>query len=162
MDVDESTIEEIQQLTQEKGLLTEIKNGLSRVEQKIVSEIEAAAIRVQMFDLLKLLLVTGNALVFFDDDTGGVRVFKLDQYVVKRDAKGNVLEVIVKESINPIALPDEIRAVIQGFDPTDTKRRSTFTLAYGETPKNGISGRKWMESPSPNHPVPTLSMRVRG
>jgi hypothetical protein len=42
-------------------------------------------------------------------DDGGLRVFRLDQYVVKRDPSGNLLDTIVCEKVSPLELPESIR-----------------------------------------------------
>ena len=65
-----------------------VEEGLARIERSAMQEIEARAIRVPVFEALKHLIVTGNALVYMPKE-GGMRVFRLDRYVVKRDAMGN-------------------------------------------------------------------------
>ena len=61
-----------------------------------------------MFEALKNLLVSGNTLLYMPDD-GGMRVFRPDRYVVKRDAMGNVTHIAVKETVAPFMLPEEVR-----------------------------------------------------
>ena len=88
-----------------------VEEGLARIERSAMGEIEAKAIRVPVFEALKHLIVTGNALVYMPKD-GGMRVFRLDRYVVKRDAMGNVLEIITVESLSPLMLPEEVRSKV--------------------------------------------------
>jgi hypothetical protein len=40
---------------------------------------------------------------------GGMRAFRLDRYCVKRDPMGQVMEIVVKESIHPMSLSDTVR-----------------------------------------------------
>ena len=43
---------------------------------------------------------------------GGMKVFRLDRYVVQRDTMGNVLKIITKESVAYDALPEEVLQTI--------------------------------------------------
>jgi hypothetical protein len=52
--------------------------------------------------------VTGNTLLYLPDD-GGMRVFRLDSYCVKRDPMGNVTHIAIKETVAPMMLPESVR-----------------------------------------------------
>jgi len=86
----------------------EIESSLSRVEQVTLHAMEADGFRSGMFEAMRYLIVSGNSLIYLPK-TGGVKVFRLDSYVVERDAAGNPLEIVVKETIAISALPSEIR-----------------------------------------------------
>ena len=77
-----------------------------------MTEIESKAIRVPVFEALKQLIVAGNALVHMPKK-GGLRVFRLDRYVVKRDTMGSILEIVIKETISPQMLGPEIMDMIK-------------------------------------------------
>lgn len=137
--VDDSTM---QKLTGRQDMRAAIENALSGMERTVMSEIETSTIRTSAFEGIKLLLVTGNVL-FFLAPTGGMKVFRLDRYVVKRDPMGNVLEHITKECISPMELPDDIReAVIAAKSKDDNedtvdvytsvKRTATNWVVYQE------------------------------
>lgn len=98
----------LEQLTGQEGLRAEIEEALDRMERAVMQEIEASAIRVPAFEALKQLLVTGNVLLYLLP-SGGMKAFRLDRYVVKRDPMGNVLEIITRENMSPMELPDSIR-----------------------------------------------------
>ena len=89
----------------------QVEEGLARIERAAMSEIESKAIRVPTFEALKLLIVTGNALVYLPKE-GGMKVFRPDRYVTKRDTMGNLLEVITKESLDALMLPDSIKEAV--------------------------------------------------
>jgi hypothetical protein len=89
----------------------QVEEGLARIERAAMQEIESKSIRVPVFEALKLLIVTGNALVYMPKE-GGMKVYRPDRYCVKRDAMGNLLEIITKESISALMLPEEVRALI--------------------------------------------------
>ena len=89
----------------QEGLETEIDKGLRSIETALMNEIEISNDRVAMFEALKHLIVGGNALLYLTDE--GLKVYPLSKFVCKRDAVGNVLEIITKESVHPQALSDE-------------------------------------------------------
>lgn len=99
-------------------LKTEMEKALSEIENAVTKEIETSALRVPIFEALKHLVVGGNTLIYFPDD-GGMRVFKLENYVVKRDPFGNVLHIVTKESISPSALPEEAKKLLKKDADTD-------------------------------------------
>lgn len=81
-----------------------IEEALARIERSAQNEIETSAVRVPVHEALKQLIVSGNALVYLPKK-GGMKVYRLDRYVVKRDTMGNVLEIITKEAVSPLMLP---------------------------------------------------------
>ena len=89
-------------------LKSEMEKALSEIENAVSKEIETSALRVPIFEALKHLIVAGNALIYFPEQ-GGMRVFKLENYVVKRDPYGNVIHIVTKECIAPSALPEEAK-----------------------------------------------------
>lgn len=101
-----------EKLMSSAALLGDVEKALSKYERAVQAELERAAIRTSSFEALKHLIVAGNCLMHHLSD-GGVRVFKLTDYVVQRDPSGNVLEILIKEVIAPAALPSEIRKVYE-------------------------------------------------
>jgi hypothetical protein len=114
--LDESVVDD---LSTDENAKTLAEEGMAQMESLILSEIENRAIRIGAFEAFKHMIVTGNSLVFVDE-TEGLRVFRLDQYVVKRDPAGNVLEIITKEQISYIALPEDLKAQVPIDNPEDT------------------------------------------
>lgn len=113
--IDDFTLEK---LTQQKGMRGEVEKALSKIERAVGTEIESTSIRTPSFTALKHLLVSGNGLLFMPN-SGGMKFFPLSSFVVKRDPLGTVLEIITKEMIAPIALPDKIRELVSIKDQTD-------------------------------------------
>ena len=103
----------------QEGLETEIDKGLRTIETALMNEIEISNDRVAMFEALKHLIVGGNVLLYLTDD--GLKVYPLSKFVCKRDAVGNVLEIITQESVNPKALPSEFLEQIKQKENYDEK-----------------------------------------
>jgi hypothetical protein len=113
--IDDMALQELGPEAEE--IKTEIDIALSRVERAVMRDIETNNIRVAMFEALKQLIVTGNALVFLPK-AGGMRVFRLDRYVVKRCPLGFVRMMVTKETIAPSMLPPEVAALVDGQEST--------------------------------------------
>jgi hypothetical protein len=105
----------------------EVEEGLNKIERAVQSEIEAGAIRVSAFEAAKHLLVGGNALLYLPDE-GGMRVFPLTKYVVRRDPMGNLLDIVVKETAAPEALPDDIREMLTADTEKSTGDAKTVDI----------------------------------
>ncbi|NPU64607.1 phage tail protein [Bradyrhizobium sp. 83012] len=97
----------LQKMTGQDGMRGEVEKALSARERATLSEMEGAQLRVAASVALQHLLVAGNFLLHTPPQ-GRVRGFRLDQYVVKRDASGNVLEIVVKECVSPTVLPQPV------------------------------------------------------
>ena len=99
-----------QELGPEGGeqLRSDLEKALADVERSVSQEVEVEAFRVGVFEALKNLLVAGNTLLYLPDE-GGMRVFRLDRYVVKRDPMGNVTHIAIKETVAPMMLPESVR-----------------------------------------------------
>ena len=76
-----------------------VEEGLNSMERAVMDEVEAKAMRVPLNEALRHLIITGNACLHVDKENA-VRVFHLDQYVVRRDPQGKMLEIIVHEKMS--------------------------------------------------------------
>lgn len=132
--IDDFTLEE---LTQQEGMRARVEEGLNKIERSVMNEIEGTAIRVGAFEGIKHLLVSGNVLLYLPPQ-GGVRVFHLDRYVVRRDPMGNVLDIITKENVSKDTLPDslELPDDAESKDPAGEKSVELYTHIYRD-------GRRW-------------------
>lgn len=102
--VDDFTVDEI---AQRPGARAMVDEGLNKIERSVQAEIEGSNLRPPTFLALKHIIVAGNVLKYYPV-AGGVRVYRLDSYVVKRDPAGNVLDIIARDEVSPMALtPDE-------------------------------------------------------
>lgn len=134
LSIDDFTLE---QLTKQEGMRAQVEEGLNKIERSVVNEVEGSAIRVDIFEGLKHLLVGGNVLLYLPPQ-GGLRVFHLDRYVVRRDPMGRVLDIVTKENVAPDTLPDgfEVPKDDAPKEPSGEKTVEMFTHIYRE-------GKRW-------------------
>lgn len=117
----------LSELTGSDKMRGEMEEALSSIERAVQGEIETTAIRVPAFEVMKQLLNSGNVLIHFPKN-GGLRAFRLDTYVVKRDPFGNPLEIILKESVSPMVLPEDVRRLVAADDKEHAEAVQTVDL----------------------------------
>lgn len=156
------------ELTGKDDQRAEVEEALSSIERAVQGEIETTAVRVPAFEVVKQLLVAGNALCHFPK-SGGMRVFRLDSYVCKRDPYGDPLEIVVKECVAPVALPEHVRKMVSaGNQEDDDATRPVDIYTYiRRTPTNftvwqEVKGRRIGDSfgTYPLDRVPWLPLRL--
>jgi len=112
----------LMELEQSKpGSMAEVQERLGDLERGLAAQIEREALRVPIFEALKLLVATGNALVYRDKNDG-TRVFNLNAYCVKRSPEGRIKEIITKEQVRADDLPEGMSK-----DATEDKAIDLFT-----------------------------------
>lgn len=120
--VDEFTMDK---LAKDDARRSAVEAGLAKIERSVQADIEGTGCRAPIFEALKHLIVGGNVLLYMPKE-GGVRVFPLSHYVVKRDPYGNVLEIITKETVSEASLPPDVYEFLdkQDIGPEDEKEGS--------------------------------------
>lgn len=103
-------------------VLADMQGKLAAAEQEASLELDKKTIRPRLYDLLKMLIVLGNALLVIDSKKKTVRVLNLRHYVVKRTEDGTVCEMVIKEQVNKDNLEPAVYAQVAGraeFKPDD-------------------------------------------
>lgn len=129
LDIEEFTLS---QLSQNEKVRTEVDSALAMIERTTARSVEAAGTRAGFFEAVVHLIISGNALVFLQDDMK-LKVFGLDSYVVARDPKGNVIEMITKETVARASLPDEVLALVKKPSDNETKNGAKSPPVLSDT-----------------------------
>jgi hypothetical protein len=107
----------------------QLEEGLARVESEVQKEVETSAVRVSLGELIRHLIVTGNACLQVLP-TGKLKVTRLDRYVVKRDPTGEVVEAIIHERAATAALPKDFLAALKRRDEYRRANAQSFVDIY--------------------------------
>jgi Bacteriophage head to tail connecting protein len=115
-------------------LKAQIDAGLSLVEQEFVELFEEDADRARMgIAALKMIVGGNHGFQFYDD--GSLRDFSLDRYVLWLDTAGNLLEFVIKDSLDYATLPPLVQAAatLNGFvhDASDPGKRNIDVFTWG-------------------------------
>lgn len=87
----------------------DIEVRLAEAEKVVQREVEDKGWRPSTLMALQQQLVSGNHLEHqLEDNT--LRIFRLDQFVVRRDWAGNPLEILLEELLTPDTLPEGMEA----------------------------------------------------
>jgi len=129
--------EEINKLsTEEKQLLDK---ELSTLEQDINMLISVQALRVPLFEAVKLLIVTGNALVY-KVNGGSFKVYNPRYYCVERDYIGNTTSIIIKEKIDTRLLPAEFQKnEKKEGEEEEVEEETIYTCIYRKDTTNWVA-----------------------
>lgn len=88
--------------------LTDVESNISVWEKTIMRSIERSNYRTPGELMVRLAMVTGNALVEFLPE-GGQRTYKLNSYVCERNPDGTPYRVIIKEEMRVGQLTDDVK-----------------------------------------------------
>ena len=118
------------ELDQQKEMKSEVEKSLATIEREVSNKIEQLALRVSVFEALKHLIVAGNVLTYLPKK-GSMRVFPLTNFVCKRDASGNIIEIVIKETIHPTYLDkDTLQRISEYEDYKPDEECDLYTHIY--------------------------------
>lgn len=109
-------------------LRMEIQKALASRERAIVKEFDTGTYRVGLAEVFRQLIVSGNCLVNVPRGGGGLRVFHLNRFVVKRGPMGKLLELVIKEDAEWVALPDNIKELSDNPADPDSHRDERVSI----------------------------------
>ncbi len=87
----------------------DLANGLAELENTAFRRIFLKSSYHQLVHAMKLLIITGNVLLYRDSNTGNMHAYSIRQYSVLRDGGGKVLDMVLKERTVISELPVEAR-----------------------------------------------------
>jgi hypothetical protein len=86
-----------------------LANMLAQGEKQAVAKLDQLALRPKLYEAIKHLIVTGNALLCLD--TNDMRVIGLKNYAVRRSMSGKVLELMIMDCL----MFDELEPEVQEY-----------------------------------------------
>ena len=92
----------------------QFKEELSVAEKEMVRFLDGTGSRPKLFDLFAHLIVTGNALRLTEGNS--MRVISLRDYVVRRNIRGEVIEIILREEVCKDELPEALQPFLNSKD----------------------------------------------
>ena len=107
----------------------EIEKIMAQLEEGILRYINKSRFRGSLYPALRIAMITGDSLIEKIDDK--FRVLNMRNYVIKRDAVGNIIQLVVKETLNKEAVPEDIRSLLGEEDEIV----DLYTMVYLEEGK---------------------------
>lgn len=115
-------------------------------------------VRPALAEVIKQLIAAGNVVAYLPQDRAP-RVYRIDQFVLKRDNYGQFTDIIIQEKVWPSTLPEAVRTALGvKLDPnTDEKQIDVYTVVEQRDGKvthwQEIEGKEVPGSKS--DPIPT-------
>lgn len=134
MSLDDFTLE---QMTGKEGMKAEADKALNKIERAVTSDIETSGLRVTIFNALKFLVTVGNTLLYIPEKDKA-KCYRFDHYVVKRDPSGNVMDMIMKESVNQALLPAGSKVSVSAGDGVEDNA-DLYTRVQRKKNRKGVS-----------------------
>ena len=125
MEIDELVAK---QMTQQDGLKDQIDAALGQYVRRVMADFEKRALRADLYEVCRQLVVAGNATLYVSE-RGRCRVYRLDNYVCKRDPTGHLLEWIGIDKIAKAALPDDLRNKVPAQQNTNNQQSNGVQTA---------------------------------
>lgn len=101
---------------QAEQIMKEVNETLADIEKRTLEEVEGKNLRSTIFEAIKNLLVAGSSLVYVQPN-GELRNYTIESFVCNRDVEGNVMEIVIKETIS-IKVAEEM-GLLNGSDGDD-------------------------------------------
>lgn len=96
----------------------QIESMLQGLENDALDELEQGSDAVILHAAIKQLIVVGNVLLHMPKKESS-RVFRLQNYVVVRDASGNWFEIVAREVVSKFTLPEDVKVTLDAIADDD-------------------------------------------
>lgn len=108
----------------------QIEQKLVQIEQTIQNYIESNQIRVTLHEALKQLVVSGNCLLFLPPKEGGIKLYRLHNYVIQRDGMGNVIQIVTVDKLSVATVPQDVLKLINAENKEPKETLEIYTHIY--------------------------------
>ena len=126
------------ELADQQEKIQEVEEVMMKIEKRIMNYIDTSQIKVTLSETLKQVVLSGNALLFLPPDRIGIKMYKLHNYIIKRDPLGTPIRTITVDKVAYSALPEETRnniVLANNREPKPDDILEIYTVIYldGET-----------------------------
>lgn len=132
-----------------------------KLETAIMNQVERWSIRNYIYEAIKLLIITGNACLWYDKVNELWSVYNLRDYCVNRDTSGRIIEVIIRETKNRVTfssnfkLPDGAEEELNIFTRMFLGENGEYTL-YQSIENEIVSGSEQVIKQGDSLPILVL------
>lgn len=113
-----------------KFLLENLDTILAESEKEALSLLDYTRYRTEATTATKLLIITGNALMYHPKGKGSAQVYNLRDYCVVRDLSGNVIEIITRDCKAYSTFSDAIKKQLMASKDKENYEAETDVTIY--------------------------------
>tara|TARA_Y100000034_G_scaffold46622_2_gene57326 strand:- start:9369 stop:10901 length:1533 start_codon:yes stop_codon:yes gene_type:complete len=98
-----------------------IDKALAAAERQGMKDLDKMNARVVMTEIIQQLIVCGNALLYIPPKEGALQGYSLRDYAIRRNLRGEMVRLIIRETNGVLALSDELQALalLKGYREDD-------------------------------------------
>lgn len=134
------------QQAQVADVMNQVQYELSKIEQFIMRYLEVKQFRVTISEGIKQLLISGNYLFFLPPKEGGIKGYRLNNYVVERDGLGKIYRIIALDLLSYATLSPSLKALIdQKGEHKPNAKVKVYTHTWLEAGEEGSEGTYFSE-----------------
>lgn len=122
--------------------LSDVETQLAKIEQAVTDRVETSHVRPLIAEVLKHLIVGGSSLLHVPAKDA-MRFFRLDQFVLTRDAMDRPLRAVVKESTVAGSIPNDVAAACQVTKGDEVLKVDIYTMISWDYEKERVCS--WQE-----------------
>lgn len=115
--------------------MEEVDQTLGKAERQANKDLDSIAHRTAVVHACKLLLVTGNALMYYSDDKA--QVYSTRDYCVVRDISGTVIEYLTRDSKAFETFSEDVQAKLRANNKGDKYETTTNVNLYTQIKLEG-------------------------
>lgn len=105
-------------------------SGLAKAESDAAARVFINAGYAQLILMLLHLIVTGNVLVYRDSKAGTFHTFGLQSFAVRRDGRGNPLDIVLREFTVVEGLEPDVQLLLRANNPAKYSRPEQSVEVY--------------------------------
>lgn len=134
----------MKQVVNDPALREKASQSLGMVERILMKFMESNAYSSTLFEVIKQLVVSGNCLIVLPEpkeNYAPMKVYRLNSYVVQRDAVGNLLQLVTVDKLAFSSLPEDVKNTLANAgDRKPDEEVEIYTHLYlDETGKNFLA-----------------------
>lgn len=89
----------------------QIDAALAEAERAAMNNLNATNARIIMHDVMQQLIITGNSLIHAPKNKDPMVAYSLRDYTMKRDLRGGVIKIVIRETKSVSGLSDELQDI---------------------------------------------------
>lgn len=134
----------MKQVVNDPALREKASQSLGMVERILMKFMESNAYSSTLFEVIKQLVVSGNCLIVLPEpkeNYAPMKIYRLNSYVVQRDAVGNLLQLVTVDKLAFSSLPEDVKNTLANVgDRKPDEEVEIYTHLYlDETGKNFLA-----------------------
>ena len=141
--VDEASLELLEEFENSR---VEVEQDLASIEDMVIDKIEQSGLRTKLDLAIRYSVVSGGALVHIPANRPP-RVFRLDSFVIERDPRDNVMQIVIRERVSPMVLEARTKARLSNLGVDLQNSHKNWIEVYTRVVRapDGDGGFIWKE-----------------